>query len=95
MAAAAPDFREKAAKSRHRADCLPGDRIELNAQSGAALMAVETLGEAYALGWRVLARCAGYGRIDGRTSRSNRECTYRHELDVESLCLDSAAEISR
>ncbi len=23
-----------------------------------------------------------YGRIDGPTSRSSRECTYRHELDM-------------
>ena len=48
-------------------------------------MSVETLGDAYAAGWRVLARCAGRGRIDGPTSRSSRECTYRHELDMESL----------
>jgi hypothetical protein len=31
-------------------------------------MAVETLGEAYAAGWRVLARCAGRGRIGGPKS---------------------------
>jgi hypothetical protein len=31
-------------------------------------MGVETLGEAYAAGWRVLARCAGRGRIEGLKS---------------------------
>ena len=29
--------------------------------------------------------CAGYGRIDGPTSRLSRECSYRHELDVEKF----------
>jgi hypothetical protein len=48
-------------------------------------MNIETLGEAYAAGWRVLARCAAQGWTDGPTSRSNRECTYRRELDMESL----------
>jgi hypothetical protein len=46
-------------------------------------MPVETLGEAYAAGWRILARCAGRGRIGG--PKSSRECTYRCELDTESL----------
>ena len=46
---------------------------------------VETLGDAHKANWRVLARCAGLGRIDGAHKRSSRECTYRHELDMESL----------
>jgi hypothetical protein len=48
-------------------------------------MAVETLADALNAGWRVLVRCNGAGRIDGPQSRSSRECTYRAELDVESL----------
>jgi hypothetical protein len=48
-------------------------------------MTVETLGEAYKAGWRAMARCAGRGRVDGPSSKSSRECTYRGELDVESL----------
>jgi hypothetical protein len=47
-------------------------------------MGVETIGEAFSLGWRVIARCAR-GREDGPTSRSSRECTYRRELDLETL----------
>jgi hypothetical protein len=48
-----------------------------------ARCAGQTLGEAYAAGWRVRARSAGQGRTDGPTARSSRECTYRHELDME------------
>ncbi len=45
-------------------------------------MAVETLGEAFSLGWRVTARCA-LGREDHR--KSSRECTFREELDMATL----------
>jgi DNA-directed RNA polymerase subunit RPC12/RpoP len=47
-------------------------------------MGVETIGEALSLGWRVVARCVR-GREDGPASRSSRECTYRRELDLETL----------
>lgn len=47
-------------------------------------MAVETLGEAFSLGWRVIVRCT-HGREDGPTSKSSRQCTYRAELDMETL----------
>jgi hypothetical protein len=47
-------------------------------------MAVEAIGDAFALGWWVTARCAR-GREDGPSSRSRRECTYRREVDMESL----------
>ena len=44
----------------------------------------ETLGDAYAFGWRVRARCA-YGRADTTHRKSSRECSYRKELDLETL----------
>jgi hypothetical protein len=44
-------------------------------------MGIETIGEALSLGWRVMAR----GREDGPSSKSSRECTYRRELDMETL----------
>jgi hypothetical protein len=47
-------------------------------------MAVETIGEAYSLGWRVRARCV-HSREDGAHSKSSRECIYRKELDIETL----------
>jgi hypothetical protein len=47
-------------------------------------MAVETIGEAFSLGWHVIARCAR-GREDGPSSKSSRECTYRRVLDMETL----------
>jgi len=47
-------------------------------------MPVETIGDAYALGWRVIARCR-HGRSDSPRSQSSRECLYRKELDVETL----------
>ncbi len=47
-------------------------------------MVVETIGEAYALGWRVAVRCS-YGRSDSPSSRSGRECNYRKDLDMETL----------
>jgi hypothetical protein len=45
-------------------------------------MAVETIGEAYSLGWRVTARC-GFGKEDNRTSV--RECVFRQDLDMATL----------
>ena len=42
------------------------------------------IGEAFSLGWRVVARCVR-GREDGPASRSSRECTYHRELDLETL----------
>jgi hypothetical protein len=46
--------------------------------------AVETIGEAYSLGWRVTARCV-HSREDGPSAKSSRECIYRKELDMETL----------
>ena len=49
-------------------------------------MAVETIGEAYSLGWRVTVRCVrGSDDDDGPRSRSSRECANRKELDMETL----------
>ena len=45
-------------------------------------MAVETLGDAFSLGWRVTMRCA-WGNRDGL--KSIRECIYQKELDMETL----------
>ena len=45
-------------------------------------MPIETLGDAYAAGWRVTARCA-MGKRDGM--KSIRECTSRFELDMQTL----------
>ena len=47
-------------------------------------MAVETIGDAYSLGWRVTVRCTR-GRVDSPRSHSSRECGYRKELDMETL----------
>jgi hypothetical protein len=47
-------------------------------------MAVETIGEAYSLGWRVTARCK-HGRPDDAGPKSSRECSHRRELDMETL----------
>jgi hypothetical protein len=47
-------------------------------------MLVETLGDAYALGWRVTVRCS-YERGDGPRGSSIRECNYRKDLDMETL----------
>jgi hypothetical protein len=47
-------------------------------------MAVETIGDAYSLGWRVTVRCSD-GRSDSPRSHSSRECNYRKELDMETL----------
>lgn len=47
-------------------------------------MTVETIGDAYALGWRVTVRCTR-GRGEGPSSPSSRECVYRKELDMETL----------
>jgi hypothetical protein len=45
-------------------------------------MAVETLGEAFGLGWRVTMRCA-WGPREGM--KQKRECNYRLDLDMETL----------
>jgi hypothetical protein len=45
-------------------------------------MVVETLGDAFAAGWRITARCA-WGKREGMKSR--RECNYTRELDLETL----------
>jgi DNA-directed RNA polymerase subunit RPC12/RpoP len=47
-------------------------------------MGVETIGEAFSAGWRIVARCVR-GREDGPSSKSSRECAYRRELDLETL----------
>jgi hypothetical protein len=47
-------------------------------------MALETIGEVFAAGWRVVARCT-YGKGDDTRSKSSRECVYRKELDMETL----------
>ena len=47
-------------------------------------MPVETLGEACSQGWRVTERCAD-GRTESPRSQSSRECSYRRELDMETL----------
>jgi hypothetical protein len=45
-------------------------------------MVVETLGDAFAAGWRITARCA-WGKREGMKSR--RECNYTRDLDLETL----------
>ena len=45
-------------------------------------MSIETLGEAWRLGWRLTARCA-FGNRDGM--KSIRECSYRAELNMQTL----------
>ena len=45
-------------------------------------MRVETIGEAYDLGWRVTVRCS-WGPRDGMKRR--RECVYGGELDMLTL----------
>jgi len=47
-------------------------------------MLVETIGEAFTLGWRVTVRCS-YVRSDSPSSKSSRECNYRKDLDMETL----------
>jgi len=46
-------------------------------------MPVETLGDAYALGWRVTARCAAGKQVEG--THRHRECVNRAELDLATL----------
>jgi hypothetical protein len=58
--------------------------LTLGIRSLYVLSMVETIGEAYALGWHVVARCK-YGREDGPSSKSSRECNYRYELDMQTL----------
>ena len=45
-------------------------------------MGVETIGEAYRLGWRIKVRCA-FGTRDGM--KSIRECKTRADLDLKTL----------
>lgn len=45
-------------------------------------MTVETIGEAYRLGWRIKVRCA-FGTRDGM--KSIRECMTRADLDLKTL----------
>jgi hypothetical protein len=45
---------------------------------------IETIGDALSQGWRVTARCAS-GRADGPSAKSSRPCTFRQDLDVETL----------
>jgi hypothetical protein len=45
-------------------------------------MSVETLGEAWQLGWTVKARCA-FGKYDAM--KTIRECVYSAELDLRTL----------
>ena len=45
-------------------------------------MSIETLGQAYTLGWRLTARCA-WGPRDGM--KRKRECIYSAELDLTTL----------
>jgi hypothetical protein len=47
-------------------------------------MPVDTLGEACSQGWRVTVRCAD-GHTESPRSQSSRECSYRRELDMETL----------
>jgi hypothetical protein len=55
-------------------------------------MVVETLGDAFAAGWRITARCA-WGKREGMKSR--RECQYTRELDLETLvCVDARLKLS-
>jgi hypothetical protein len=52
-------------------------------------MAVETIGEAFSLGWRVHMRCS-WGPRDGM--KRVRECAFRCELDLQTLmCTRGAA----
>ncbi|WP_187144426.1 hypothetical protein [Microvirga massiliensis] len=52
-------------------------------------MAVETIGEAFTLGWRVRMRCS-FGPRDAM--RRIRECAFRCELDLQTLvCIRGAA----
>jgi hypothetical protein len=57
----------------------------VKAQNSSALtISIETLGGAYSEGWRVTVRCS-YGRSESPRSQSSRECSYRKELDMETL----------
>jgi hypothetical protein len=47
-------------------------------------MAVETLGEAWSLGWRIHVKCASE-KGDGMKRR--RECVYSAELDLDTLLM--------
>ena len=64
---------------------IPGGRTLLPPARGCShyvLMVVETLGDAFAAGWRLTARCA-WGKREGM--KTKRECHYTRELDLETL----------
>jgi hypothetical protein len=48
------------------------------------IMAIETIGEALSLGWRVFVRCRR-GRPEDAGPKSSRECGNRREPDLETL----------
>lgn len=52
-------------------------------------MGVESIGEAYQLGWRVRVRCA-WGKRDGMKTR--RECVSNDELDMKTLIWTRGAD---
>lgn len=53
------------------------------------MSAIETIGEAWSLRWRIRMRCA-HGKRDGM--KSIRECLYKCDLDLETLvCTRGAA----
>jgi DNA-directed RNA polymerase subunit RPC12/RpoP len=51
-------------------------------RDGAEPVTIETLGEAWRLGWRVRVRCA-WGKHDGM--KTIRACIFKAELDMETL----------
>ena len=54
----------------------------MSSSSDYVRMAIETIGEAYRLGWRIKVRCA-FGTRDGM--KSIRECKTRADLDLKTL----------
>ena len=52
-------------------------------------MGIETIGEAYRLGWRIRVRCA-WGKRDGM--KSIRECLEHYELDLATLVWTRGAD---
>ena len=55
------------------------------------LTAVETLGEAWQLGWRITARCA-WGKREGM--KSVRPCVYTYDLGLKTLIWTRGAPLS-
>jgi len=56
-------------------------------------MAVETLGDAHSMGWRVIARCT-HGREDGPRGHSNRACTYPQGVGHGDAGVDAGEGVS-